>query len=72
MQPVCSVGHPTRCHLICEGMGGAVSWIMFLQIGCGVIPVAQSLSSVQEALGHEMVAESLGPLTSLAPAVHPE
>ena len=32
-------------------MGGAVSLIMFLQIGCGVIPVSQFLSSVQEALG---------------------
>lgn len=53
-------------------MGGAVSWIMFLQIGCGVIPVSQSLSSAQEALGHGMVAESLGALTPLAPAVHPK
>lgn len=41
MQLACSVGTPTRCHLVWVDMGGAVSWIMFLQTGCGVIPVSQ-------------------------------
>lgn len=39
-------------------MGGTVSWIVFLQIGCGVIPVSQ-FQFCSETLGHGMVAESL-------------
>lgn len=71
MQPACSVGPLMRCHLVWEGMGGTVSWIVFLQIGCGVIPVSQ-FQLCSEALGHGMVAESLGVLIPLAPAVHPQ
>lgn len=50
MQPACSAGPPTRCHLVPPGLkghGGVVSWIMFLQSGCGVILVTVSALSQQ-------------------------
>lgn len=49
--------------------GHELGGIMFLQIGYGVIPVI-SFNSIQEALGHGMIAKSLDALTPQAPTVH--